>query len=200
MDYLVSLDPGNERVEDALPHVAAIAAAYGDPRRKYANYLKSGNRNYDKKSYWFYNQPAAISNKPKGKRDIEDGTLSATTSNDSESPMATTSPEDPAPNTDAEDHPEPESVEATGVDQDHPPAMFANGRLVELEEGFFVGWDDVREFYRKVKPIRRRKPEQAITPPPIFQDGKVVELEDGLGVDWDKVSSHYDPSAAPNST
>ncbi|KDN42903.1 hypothetical protein RSAG8_06429, partial [Rhizoctonia solani AG-8 WAC10335] len=63
VDYLISLDPGNERVEEALPHVAAVAAVYGDPRSKYASYLKSGNRNYDKKPYWFYNQPAAILNK-----------------------------------------------------------------------------------------------------------------------------------------
>ncbi|KAG8734008.1 hypothetical protein FRC11_013494 [Ceratobasidium sp. 423] len=203
VDYLISLDPGNERVEDALPHVAAVAAAYGDPHRKYANYLKSGNRNYDKKSYWFYDQPAAILNKPKGKRDVEDTTSpTTTTANDSGSPVASANPEDPTPSTNSEDSPEPDNVKATGVDQDHPPAMFANGRLVELEEGFFVGWDDVREFYRKTgNPIHRRvhEPEPSLTTPSIFQDGKTVELEDGLDVDWDDVSSYYGPSATPTS-
>ncbi|CAE6523890.1 unnamed protein product [Rhizoctonia solani] len=187
VDYLVSLDPGNERVEDALPHVAAVAAAYGDPHRKYANYLKSGNRNYDKKSYWFYDQPAAILNKPKGKRDIEDSASPTTImAKDSGPPMASANPEDPTPSTNSEHSPEPDNVEATSVDQDHPPAMFANGRLVELEEGFFIGWDEVREFYRKTgSPIHRRthEPEPTMTTPAMFQDGKIVELEDGLDVE-----------------
>ncbi|CAE6425811.1 unnamed protein product [Rhizoctonia solani] len=203
VDYIISLDPGNERVEDALPHVATVAAAYGDPRRKYASYLKSGNRNYDKKSYWFYDQPAAISNKPKGKRDIEDDTWSASTMANSLESSTSASPEDPSPSASSHASPESENVGATGVDQDHPPAMFANGRLVELEEGFFIGWDDVREFYRKAtRPIRRgsREPEKTMTaPPPIFRDGKVVELEDGLDVDWNDVSSFYGPSATLDS-
>ncbi|CAE6462698.1 unnamed protein product [Rhizoctonia solani] len=203
VDYLISLDPGNERVDEALPHVAAVAAAYGDPRSKYANYLKSGNRNYDKKPYWFYNQPAAILNKPKGKRDVEDGALPATaTANGSEPPMSGPNPEDPAPSANPDGPPEPENMEAAGVDQDHPPAMFANGRLVELEEGLFIGWEDVREFYRKsTKPIRRRtyEPESAMAPPPMFQDEKTVELEDGLDVNWDDVSSFYSPSATSTS-
>ncbi|KAH7345286.1 alginate lyase-domain-containing protein [Rhizoctonia solani] len=187
VDYTMSLDPGNERVEDVLPHVATVAAAYGDPRRKYANYLKSGNRNYDKKSYWFYDQPAAISNKPKGKRDIEDDTSPASTmANSLESPKTSANPEDPFPSSSPDASPESESVGATGVDQDHPPTMFANGRLVELEEGFFVGWDNVREFYRKAtRPIRRdgHEAEKTMTtPPPMFQVGKIVEL-DGLDVD-----------------
>ncbi|CAE6419164.1 unnamed protein product [Rhizoctonia solani] len=195
VDYVISLDPGNERVEDALPHVAAVAAAYGDPRSKYANYLRSGNRNYDKKSYWFYDQPAAISNKPKGKRDVEDGTLPTT--DGSESIVARANPEDPAPSANPDGSPESESVDAAGVDQDHPPAMFANGRLVELEEGLFVGWDDVRDFYRKsTSPIRPRAHgyEKAMAPPPMLQDGKAVALEDGLDVNWDDVSSFYGPN------
>ncbi|KAJ1311739.1 hypothetical protein OPQ81_010209 [Rhizoctonia solani] len=200
VDYLISLDPGNERVEDALPHVAAVAAVYGDPHRKYASYLKSGNPNYGKKSYWFYDQPSAISNKPKGKRSVE-GTLPTMILATSESPMASTNPEDSTSSTNSEDHSEPESVEATGVDQDHPPSIFANGRLVELEEGFFVGWDDVREFYRKttnsIRP-RAREAEPTMAVPPMFQDGKTVELEDGLDVDWNDVSSFYGPSAGPS--
>ncbi|EUC53702.1 alginate lyase [Rhizoctonia solani AG-3 Rhs1AP] len=195
VDYLISLEPGNERVEDALPHVAAVAAAYGDPRSKYVNYLKSGNRNYDKKSYWFYDQPAAISNKPKGKRGVEDGALPTTDS--PEALVARANPEDPAPSANPDGSPEPESVDAAGVDQDHPPAMFANGRLVELEEGLFVGWDNVREFYRKsTSPIRSRayESEKAMAPPPMFQDGKTVTLEDGLDVGWDDVSSFYGPN------
>ncbi|CAE6455578.1 unnamed protein product [Rhizoctonia solani] len=197
VDYLVSLDPGSERAEEALPHVAAVAAVYGDPRSKYASYLKSGNRNYDKKSYWFYNQPAAFSNKPKSKREVEDGASPG--ADGSEPPMVNANPKDSAP---SDGSPEPESVDATGVDQDHPPAMFANGRLVELEEGLFVGWDNVREFYRRsTKPIRPRAHEQKeMVPPAMFQGGKTVELEEGLDVDWDSASSFYSPSPASTST
>ncbi|CAE7073335.1 unnamed protein product [Rhizoctonia solani] len=197
VDYLISLDPGNERVEDALPHVAAVAAAYGDPRSRYANYLKSGNRNYDKKSYWFYNQPAAISNKPKSKRGVENGNLLATgTADGSGSPMTGVNREDHSPGANSNGSPESESMEAAGVDQDHPPAMFANGRLVELEEGLFVGWDDVREFYRKAtRHIHRRADEagNTLALPPVFQGGETLELEDGLEMDWDGVSPFYDP-------
>ncbi|KAF8707521.1 Ras of Complex, Roc, domain of DAPkinase, partial [Rhizoctonia solani] len=197
VDYIISLDPGNERVEEALPHVAAVAAVYGDPRRKYTNYLKSVNRNYDKKPFWFYDQPAAIMNKPKGKRDVVDIASPSTVGSGSEATVTDTDSEDPAPSTEPEDPSRPQNVEAAGVDQDHPPEMFAHGRLVELEEGLFVGWDDVREFYRKVgQSIRQRAydPEQTIAPPPMFQDGKEVELEDGLDVDWDGISSFYGPA------
>ncbi|GAB1519392.1 hypothetical protein RhiTH_002458 [Rhizoctonia solani] len=203
VDYIISLDPGNERVEEALPHVAAVAAVYGDPRRKYTNYLKSVNRNYDKKPFWFYDQPAAIMNKPKGKRDVVDIASPSTVGSGSEATMIDTDSEDPAPSTEPEDPSEPQNVEAAGVDQDHPPEMFAHGRLVELEEGLFVGWDDVREFYRKVgQSIRQRAydPEQTIVSPPMFQDGKEVELEDGLDVDWDGISSFYGPGANINTS
>ncbi|QRW18874.1 alginate lyase [Rhizoctonia solani] len=203
VDYIISLDPGNERVEEALPHVAAVAAVYGDPRRKYTNYLKSVNRNYDKKPFWFYDQPAAIMNKPKGKRDVVDIASPSTVGSGSEATMIDTDSEDPAPSTEPEDPSEPQNVEAAGVDQDHPPEMFAHGRLVELEEGLFVGWDNVREFYRKVgQSIRQRAydPEQTIVSPPMFQDGKEVELEDGLDVDWDGISSFYGPGANINTS
>jgi hypothetical protein len=202
VDYIISLDPGNERVEEALPHVSAVAAVYGDPRHKYANYLKSINRNYDKKPFWFYDQPAAILNRPKGKRDAEAIASPSTTDGVSETISTRTSPRGPTPSTDSGASSEPQSVEAAGVDQDHPPEMFANGRLVELEEGFFVGWDEVREFYRKVRQsIRQRahESEQTIPPPPIFQDGKEVELEDGLDADWDDVSPFHSSSTTTTS-
>ena len=44
-----------------LPHVAAVAAVYGDPGGKYAAFLsKTTNGKYKAQSYFFYNQPDAF--------------------------------------------------------------------------------------------------------------------------------------------
>lgn len=192
VDYLMALDPGDERLEEALPHVAAIAAVYGDPHQKYAAYLKSGNPNYVKKPFWFYNQPRAISSRP---TITERGSPSLMSSN-SQSSVSGADSENPEG-----------GAQAMAVDQDHPPAMFANGQLVELEEGLLVGWKDVREFYRKVerrripKEHRRMHPRSSLSQqepaPPAFQDEK-VELEEGLEIDWDDISSFYGPKATPS--
>lgn len=190
-NYLISLDPGRERLEEALPHVAAIAAAYGDPQRRYASYLKAGNKNYAKKPFWFYDQPGALSRRSRNKRDPQDETSLPALESQSSSP--TTNSKDTY-----------EDTQAAMVDQDHPPSIFANGQLVELEESFFVGWDDVREFYRRPEThlpghLRRTYMQQDVTPPPMFQDGKTVELEDGLEVEWEDISSFYGPSTEPTS-
>jgi hypothetical protein len=44
-----------------LPHVAAVAAVYGDPAGKYAAFLsKTTNGKYKTQSYFFYDQPDAF--------------------------------------------------------------------------------------------------------------------------------------------
>lgn len=192
----MTLDPGKEQVADALPHVAAVAAAYGDPKGKYAAYLKSGNKNYAKKPFWFYNQPGALmggqaANHGQHQRDEP----SPTTSNGASST--------PSPRT--------QDIDASGVDQDHPPVLFAEGRMVELEEGFFVDWDDVRQFYRRLERrrireerrrtrVKRSVPRQAPTPPPIFQNDKEVELEEGEEVSWADVKGLYEPRTSAGTT
>ncbi|KAG8747250.1 hypothetical protein FRC10_001866 [Ceratobasidium sp. 414] len=184
VNYLMSLDPNGEKVEEALPHVAAVAAAYGDPKGTYAQYLKNRNRNYAKKPFWFYDQPAAIARSSAKPRNVVRDESS------SDSPTPTTEP----------------NVQASEVDQNHPPALFSDGHLVELEEGLFVSWEDVRDFYRRRRiPGERRRtrvkqsvPRQAPTPQPlpsIFQGGKNVELEDGIDVNWEDVKQYYEPSS-----
>ncbi|KAG9126103.1 hypothetical protein FRC07_004872 [Ceratobasidium sp. 392] len=179
VDYLMSLDPNGEKVEEALPHVAAVAAAYGDPEGKYAWYLKNGNRNYAKKPFWFYDQPAAIS-----RNSIEPRKVARDEPSESSTPTTES------------------SIQASEVDQNHPPALFSDGKLVELEVGLFVSWEDVRAFYRRRRiPGERRRtrakqavPRQASSPQPLpsmFQDGEKVELEEGIDVNWEDVKEYY---------
>ncbi|QRV90823.1 alginate lyase [Ceratobasidium sp. AG-Ba] len=177
VNYLMSLDPRGEKIEEALPHVAAVAAVYGDPQGKYAQYLKNGNRNYPKKPFWFYDQPAAVS---RGAGESRIGAMG-------DSPTGTTEPNTPA----------------SDVDQDHPPQLFSDGRLVELEEGLFVGWEDVRDFYRRrrLPGERRRTRIKQLVPrhvpgaglvPPVFDDDQEVELEEGVDVSWDDMKQYYE--------
>lgn len=60
----MSLDPKTEDVKEILPHVASIAAAYGDPTGKYAAFLKKTMNDYQSKSFWLYDQTAALPNSP----------------------------------------------------------------------------------------------------------------------------------------
>lgn len=192
VNYVMSLNPGEEKVDDALPHVAAVAATYGDPQGKYAAYLKAGNKNYAKKPFWFYDQPGAIMRGQAKHRQRQQDEPSPSTSGEASAPSTRT-----------------QEIEASKVDEDHPPMLFANGSMVELEEGFFVGWKDVRGFYRRLDGrrireerrrtrVKRALPRQAPTPPPMFQDGKEVELEEGEEVNWDNIKKYYEPSVSAN--
>jgi hypothetical protein len=58
-------DPQNEDVAEVVPHVAAIAAACGDPKGKYAAFMARAMPNYKTKPFYFYNQPEALSQKNK---------------------------------------------------------------------------------------------------------------------------------------
>lgn len=77
----MAADPKNEDVSELVPHVAAVAAAYGDPTGKYGAFLKKTMQDYQAKSFWFYDQAPAIPNSPAAaanKRARDDTTLQAT--------------------------------------------------------------------------------------------------------------------------
>ena len=57
-------NPKNEDVSDIFPHVAAIAAAYGDPSGRYDRFLKNNDKDYGKAPYYLYNSPRAFKNSP----------------------------------------------------------------------------------------------------------------------------------------
>jgi hypothetical protein len=58
------LNPKTENVFEILPHVASIAAAYGDPKGKYAAFMKKTMSDYQSKSFWLYDQTAALLSSP----------------------------------------------------------------------------------------------------------------------------------------
>lgn len=64
VDHILQLDPGKEDVLEVIPHVSAIAAAFGDPSNKYAKYISSREVDYAKQPFWFYDQQAAFTMSP----------------------------------------------------------------------------------------------------------------------------------------
>uniref|UniRef100_A0A0W0G2S5 Putative chondroitin AC/alginate lyase n=1 Tax=Moniliophthora roreri TaxID=221103 RepID=A0A0W0G2S5_MONRR len=69
LDFIIQTNPKDEDLDQALPHVAAIRGAYGDPTGKYLAFLQKNSPNYDSKPYWFYNQPAAFSRTGNSRRE-----------------------------------------------------------------------------------------------------------------------------------
>ncbi|KAJ7786108.1 chondroitin AC/alginate lyase [Mycena metata] len=72
VDFTMGVNPKNEDVTELAPHVAAIAAVYGDPKGKYAAFLKKTMPRYMEQAWWLYNQPEAFTQAPgnqKGKRE-----------------------------------------------------------------------------------------------------------------------------------
>ncbi|KAK0528119.1 hypothetical protein OC834_004169 [Tilletia horrida] len=73
VDFAMTLDPGDEDVTELAPHVAVVAAAYGDPSGKYARWLANAKNSGDpeRKAAWrvfndplaFYSSPARGNNK-----------------------------------------------------------------------------------------------------------------------------------------
>jgi len=127
LDFLIAQDPKNENSGEIAPHVANIAAAYGDPSGKYTAFLEKHDPSYKSKPYWLYSQPAALSNAPSSrpKRSViwrrEDAPVStALTGNAS---------------------PVPSSVPF------QCPAVFNKVMEVEIDNGIFVTCDQLRPFY-----------------------------------------------------
>lgn len=64
LDYTMALNPKGEHQVEIVPHVASIAAAYGDPKGKYAAFMKKTLSDYQSKSFWFYDQIVALASSP----------------------------------------------------------------------------------------------------------------------------------------
>ena len=138
LDFTMNVNPKGEDISDIIPHVAAVAAAYGDPKGKYAAFLQKNMPSFKTQPFWFYDQSVALPNSPAGKAKRSDdddenqpgeGTPTAPTSSDD----STT-----APNTD---------VEGTHI-KFECPAVFKYGTSTELEDGLFVTCDQLKPFYK----------------------------------------------------
>ena len=64
LDYTMALDPKGELQVEIVPHVASIAAAYGDLNGKYTTFMKKVLSDYRSRSFWFYDQTTALPNSP----------------------------------------------------------------------------------------------------------------------------------------
>ena len=140
LDYTMNVNPGSEDISDIFPHVAAVAAAYGDPKGKYAAFLQKHISSYKSQTFWFYDQTAALPRSPaagKSKRDDIDGQPDVQMGSTVDTPAGdSTSPGATSPNI-----------------QFECPAVFDNALKTELEDGLFVGCDDLRPFYEIPLPV-----------------------------------------------
>jgi len=86
LDYTMGLNPKTEDVLEILPHVATVAAAYGDPKGKYAAFMSNTMSDYRSKSFWLYDQTGALPSSPAARNmqkwtDAQDNPASGTNVN-----------------------------------------------------------------------------------------------------------------------
>lgn len=136
-------DPKKEAVSQIFPHVAAVAAAYGDPAKKYANFLQAHNRNYKSDRYWLYDQVPALKMSPSRRREKRD----------SRRPLRWKRQDVD----DLEEYPDGDGIIAPSEAQSDAasrngttfqcPEAFAGQEEIELDNGVFVTCDQVRPSY-----------------------------------------------------
>lgn len=134
---MLHVGPGKEDVTDIFPHVAAIAAAYGDPAGTYMAYLQKTDNNFMTAPYYYYNQPAALTqapNAPKGKGKMMAGDVSS-----EQQPLAVPSVSlVPTPTN---------APTATPTIPWECPEAFATATEVELDDGVYVTCDELKPLY-----------------------------------------------------
>ena len=130
-----------EALSDIFPHVAAVAAAYGDPKGKYLAFLQNNVNNYKAQPFWFYDQSSALPHSPAGKtkRNDELGTPNK---------VGRDSPPNAVTPIGGADH----ALDATSVIPFECPAVFDDAPAVELEDGLFVTCDELRPFF-EISPL-----------------------------------------------
>ncbi|EKM60952.1 uncharacterized protein PHACADRAFT_156084 [Phanerochaete carnosa HHB-10118-sp] len=142
LDYAMSVNPKGEDVSDIFPHVATVAAAYGDPKGKYASFLQKYISSYQSQPFWFYDQSAALPNSPAGKtRKRSD----AAPVSKLESPTAASQASSAGPTTFV-DPVEPVATQNSTIPFECP-AVFKDAPAVELEDGLYVTCDQLKPFF-----------------------------------------------------
>ncbi|KAH9857890.1 alginate lyase-domain-containing protein [Lenzites betulinus] len=145
LNFVMNTDPKDEDVSDIFPHVAAVAAAYGDQKGKYNAFLQQKDSDYASEPFWFYDQSSALPNSPAGahvkhRRD-----------------------------TDAAMAPQALAAEAVGFAKETTahmldeassvpvpfgcPAVFQSAAQTELEDDLFVTCDMLEPFYEIVPAV-----------------------------------------------
>ncbi|KAI0662686.1 chondroitin AC/alginate lyase [Cubamyces menziesii] len=151
LDYTMGLNPKGEDVSDIFPHVAAVAAAYGDPKGKYAAFLQQMDSDYTSEPFYFYDQSGALPNSPAGgsraavkhRRDaIQESVANVTKvfdadTGDNARQMAAQVLDDVG----------------SGEIPFECPAVFQSAKVTELEDGLFVTCDQLEPFYELVSNV-----------------------------------------------
>ncbi|KAI0778069.1 chondroitin AC/alginate lyase [Trametes elegans] len=151
LDFTMNLNPKDEDVSDIFPHVAAVAAAYGDPKGKYAAFLKKQDSNYANEPFWFYDQSSALPSSPAGghanvkhRRGVDESV--ARTPNATHALVATA--------LDAAQGVAAHVLDAaSGTIPFDCPAVFQAAKDTELEDGLFVTCDQLRPFYEVLSDV-----------------------------------------------
>lgn len=128
LDFLMTINPGEEDKSQLNPHVAAISSAYGDPTGKYTLFLKDKEPSYQTKPYWFYDQTSAFSVAPASRK------KSRSLIWRKEIPLLLSS-----------------LVPDNGVNVTFVcPAVFRDTMAVEIDDDVYVTCDQLRSFYEDV--------------------------------------------------
>ena len=65
LDFTMSTKPGSETVTEIVPHMAVVAAVYGDPGGKYAKFMARVQPEYDGKAWYLWNQRLCFTTGPR---------------------------------------------------------------------------------------------------------------------------------------
>ncbi|KAF8640713.1 hypothetical protein AX17_000366 [Amanita inopinata Kibby_2008] len=68
VDFAMTVNAKKENIAELAPHVASVAAAYGDAKGKYAAFLKRTMGDYESKPFWLYDQPSGVRRTKGGQR------------------------------------------------------------------------------------------------------------------------------------
>ncbi|KDQ63783.1 hypothetical protein JAAARDRAFT_189320 [Jaapia argillacea MUCL 33604] len=168
VDYVMAQDPKGEDATEIVPHVATVAAAYGDPKGKYGAFMQRTMNSYKDQPFWFYDQTSAFPNSPAarvsskelpyrdhsilpqifGPNAFQGPDVSAPGAPNRSPPIDSPSPP-PEQSVSG-----PGSGEADGVDSSgghtvtfECPGVFASATEVEVDDDVFVTCDQLRPFY-----------------------------------------------------
>lgn len=154
LDYVIQESPGGESLQSLLPHVAAVSVAYGDPNKAYAKFITNQDDGAPHRTWFWRDVPGAFgpNNKLPHQRRYHDNDFDDRETSVSHIPRTTR-----APNMRRDD--EIPTANATGVawapgEEPIRPEIFGlNGDdMVELDDGVFASWQDIRPYYMTLKP------------------------------------------------
>lgn len=150
LDFVLASGPGDEGFDDVYPHVAAVAAAYGDPKGKYKAFLKKQLSTYETKPFWFYDQPSALTKAPTSSKahaallpvDGGDGDTAPSGPDDRDS-----DDDGPGEPDDDDDSDPAGSVPSAPKIPFTCPEAFKYTSKVEIDNGIFVTCEQLRPLY-----------------------------------------------------